>query len=160
MQDRVAAASTPGLRAELDTQSGAITPPWLEWLAHLAATLDKAPQRLSSVSLTAQAASIASTALKTGLTAGLYRVSYYARITTAAGTSSSLTVTFGWTDGAVTPSQSGAAITGNTTTTIQSGTLLIRVDANTAVNYSTTYASTPASAMQHSLDLFLEEMPT
>ena len=42
-----------------------------------------------------------------------------------------LIVTIGFTDGGVAQSFSGAAIVGNTTTTFQSGTLVIRIDSAT-----------------------------
>ena len=69
-------------------------------------------QSTSPVSLTAQGASIGVTAIPTSsLASGLYRVSYYCRITTAAGVSSSLIVTFSFTDGGVACSFASAALT-------------------------------------------------
>jgi hypothetical protein len=111
------------------------------------------------VSLTNQSASIGATDFSGGgLSAGLYRLTYYTRITQAATTSSSLTVTLDWQDGGVAPSISGAAITGNTTTTIQSNTVLVRIDGSSPVRYSTTYSSVGATPMKHSLYITLEEV--
>jgi len=157
-RDRLTQAET---RSEGDEERGRITHPWLEWLRDLAGVADKSPQHLFTVSLEDQQASIGATDMSDGsLSAGLYRASYYARISQAATTSSSLTVTLGWTDDGVTPSYSGAAIAGNTTTTVQSGSILIEIDGKTAVNYSTTYASDPAATMQYELSVTLEKLPT
>jgi hypothetical protein len=122
-------------------------------------TLNKTPRRTNNVDLTDQAAAIAATDMGSTPRAGLYRLTYYARITQAATTSSSLTVTLDWTDGVVNPSYSGAAITGNTTTTTQSGSQTFLVDARSAINYSTAYASVGATPMQYALSLYLEELP-
>jgi hypothetical protein len=116
-----------------------------------------APQRLSTVELTSQSASIAATAIPVGsLSSGLYRVSYYTRVTTAATTSSSLTFSLSFTDDAITVALAGTAMTGNTTSTAQSGTYLLQMDANSPITYSTTYASVGATSMQYKLSVVLE----
>ena len=90
--------------------------------------------------------------------AGIYRVSYYARITTPATVSSSLIVTISHTDRTIALTQSASAITGNTITTTQFGTLVLRVDRNSPVSYSTTYASVGATPMAYALDLAIEQV--
>ena len=92
------------------------------------------------------------------LQSGIYRVSYYARITQAAGVSSSLTVQFRWTDGGVAQTQTAAAITGNTTTSVQQDRLMVRTDRNTSIVFDTVYASTGAPVMQYRLNLALERL--
>ena len=79
--------------------------------------------------------------------AGLYRVSYYAQIITAAGVSSGLQLTLTWTHEGVAQSETFTNLTGNTTTTHQSQSLMIEIDPGTTIGYSLTYASNPASAM-------------
>ena len=79
-------------------------------------------------------------------------------ITTAATTSSSLTVTVGWTEGAVPLTVSGAAMTGNTTTTVQNATQVLQVDGSTPVTYATTHASSGATAMVYELTVLLEQL--
>ena len=141
-----------------------ITPPanlirrsWQVWLRNLTTQVNAAPSRLQTVSLAAQTASIGATSIpSSALSAGLYRVTWYARIAVAATTSSSLTVTLGWVDDTVTMSLSGAALTGNTTTTSQTSTALLAVDNASPVTYTTTYASVGATAMQYTLDITLE----
>jgi hypothetical protein len=88
----------------------------------------------------------------------MWRLSYFARIHTVAGVSSSLTVGFSYVVDGVTQSDAGAAITGNLTTTHQFGTLVIRVDVDTPISYSTTYASDAAGIMAYDLDIVAEEL--
>jgi hypothetical protein len=130
----------------------------IDWATNLAGDVDASPARLKTVPLTQQSASIGTTTIPTGaLGGGLYRVSWYARITTPGSVSSSLTITIGWTEG-VTLSASGAAMTGNTTGTVQSGSMLIRIDGSSPITYSTVYASAGATAMQYRLDVVLEQV--
>lgn len=140
-------------------KSGRLIGAAYDWFVRLPLTLSRSVERAHAVNLTGQSAAIAATDCSGGgLNAGLYRVSYYARITQAATTSSSLTVTLAWTDDTLTPSYSGAAITGNTTTTVQSGSILIDVDGAKAINYSTAYASVGATSMQYKLSVVVEKV--
>lgn len=90
------------------------------------------------------------------LTGGVFRVGWAARITQAATVSSSLTITITWTESTIVLSTSGAAITGNTVTTIQSGIILFRADQGAPISYSTVYVSVGATPMKYNLDLVLE----
>lgn len=135
---------------------------FIDWVTQLVADVDSAPSALKVVAVTTQNASIGTTPIATGtLSTGLYRVTWYARITTPATTgaaTSSLTVTVGWTDGGVSCSYSGAAMTGNTTTTVQSQTQMVQLDAASPVTYATTYASNTAGQMVYKLSLVLEQV--
>ena len=132
---------------------------WAFWLTQLRARLNLCPERIGLTSLTGQTAALSATAVSTAvLHTGLYRISYYVRVTTAATTSSSVTLTLGWTDRTVACSQAGAALTGNTTGSVQSGILLVQVDTNTTVTYTAAYASVGATAMQYALDVAVEEI--
>lgn len=107
-------------------------------------------------SLTSQGASIAPTQFPIGGTlAGVYRLSWYARITRAASSSSSLTINFAWNDGAA-QSGGGAAITGNTTTTLQAESVIVRTTASSALTYGTTYASVGGTSMLYALTVSAE----
>ena len=151
--------SPPPVRDRTLDQGGMFTVPWLQWWSRVPDTLESIPNIINTVSLTAQNASLSATDFSgIVLPEGLYRASYYARITTAAGVSSSLTVALAWTDGGVAMSLTGAAITGNTTGTYQSGSTILHADENTDINYSTTYASNAAGVMQYRLDLSLEKI--
>jgi len=140
---------------------GRLSLPWVNWFTTLQSDVQDAPFRLASVAATGQSAAIGATAIPLGaLATGLYRVSYLARITTAASTSSSLTVRIGFTNGGVACSLSGAAMTGNTTATVQTETVLLQIDASTPITYSTVYSSTGATAMVYSLWVTAEEVET
>lgn len=135
----------------------AITRVWNQWFLSLTTRIQSSASLLKTVSLTAQSASIATTAIPLGtISAGLYRVAWHARITQAATTSSALTVTISYTNGSVSCSQSGAALTGNTTATVQSGVILLKADQATAVSYATTYVSVGGTPMIYQLDLACE----
>jgi len=145
--------------AVVNRATGMLSGVWQEWFLRIPQTLDSIPNIVNVTDLTSQGASITATDFSLAvLPAGLYRASYLARITTAAGVSSSLTVALAWTDGGVAKSLTGAAITGNTTATYQSGSVPIMVDAGTDVTYATTYASNAAGAMKYGLALFLERI--
>ena len=142
-----------------DPLEGHLTNSWIEWFTRLNLQVNSNPTRLNEVNLTAQSATIAATDFSGGsLNEGLYRLSYYTRITTAAGTSSSLTITLSWTESGVALSSAGAAITGNTTSTTQSGTILVFVDAASPVRYATTYVSVGAPAMVYRASFVIEQV--
>ncbi len=133
---------------------------WRGWLLSLWQAVTQATTTIGDLSLTAQAASIATSTLKTTTrTAGAYRVNYYTRITQAASVSSSLQVTIGWTDGGQSCSQSGSALTGNTVTTTESGTVYLHADAGSTVTYRTAYSSTGGTARQYRVDATVQRVP-
>lgn len=135
---------------------------FIDWMTALTTSVETSPSTYTPVSLTGQGASIGTTAIPTAtLSEGLYRVTWSARITTPATTgaaTSSLTVTLGWTDQGLACTVSGTAMTGNTTTTTQSGTQMVRVDGASPITYATTYASNTAGQMRYRLDLVLEAL--
>lgn len=136
-----------------------MTANWYQWLLSLIARIQRAAQLLTTVTLTSQAAAITTTPFSLGvLSAGLYRVSWYARITQAATVNSSLTVTIGWTESGTSQSQSGAAMVGNTTTTGQSGSVLVQSDAVAPITYATTYVSAGATPMKYRLQFAVESV--
>lgn len=138
--------------------TGRVTQAMRYWLLSLADRVNRTPEILGTVSLTAQTASISATAVSVpSLSPGVYRLSAAARITTAATTSSSLTLTFGWTQ-AVACTVSSAAITGNTTATTGSLVAIVRADEATALTYATTYVSSGGTAMQYRLDVSVEQL--
>ena len=153
-----------------DLPTGLVSNTWFEYFLQMQDRVEKSPYAVGTLfdTLTDQSAAIAATSLTistpTGLTTklskGLYRVSTYARITQAASTSSSLTVTLRWEDGTVACTSSGSALTGNTTATTGSMDLMIRSDADASVTYETAYSSSGATAMQYRLDVVLEQVTT
>lgn len=153
-------AQPPPVReAVVNRATGLFSTAWETWLLRMPRTLHAIPSVINLVSLEDQGAAISATDLANGvLTEGVYRISYHARITTAAGVSSSLTVAFIWTHGAVVQTYTGTSITGNTVTTYQSGTFLIHCDADSDLTYEAAYASNAAGVMKYSLDVMLEKI--
>lgn len=149
-------------RDPLTNRSGSVyLPSWLAWFRDLRTDVDAAPQTFTPARHTAETAAIGTTPITNEtLPAGLYRVTWSAQIVTPAGVASSLTVSIAWTRGAISQTFSGAAITGNTVTTNQSQTLLVRIDQATPISYSTAYTSNPAATMAYDLDVVLEQLDT
>jgi hypothetical protein len=152
---------------ELETEKASRRDPfylaktWITWLQDsLTLRVQQSGYVLKTVRLVNQSASIGATAVPIGsVTAGQYRVSYYARVTTPDGVASSLTVTLRWTEGSVALALSGSAMVGDTTTTVQSGMMLLEVDADSALAYATTYVSNTPGAMKYRLTVKVEAMP-
>jgi hypothetical protein len=154
-------APTPAIVVEQDVTngriSGRLTFLMRYWLLSLADRINATPEILASVKASTQAASISATSFSIlSVSPGLYRLSMSARISRAATTSSSLIVTFGWTSGGVSCTTASPAMTGNTTATVSSLTVLARVDEATAITYATTYASAGGTTMQYDLDVSCE----
>lgn len=135
-----------------------ITRAWNNWLLSLTTRVQQsATVLISPTVLTGQSASIAPTALALGtIAAGYYRVAWFARVTTAATTSSSLTVTISFTESGIACTRSGTAMTGNTTGTNQGNVELIKADQSTAISYSATYASVGGTVMVYRLSILAE----
>lgn len=132
---------------------------WQVWLKTLVDAVESASVTVGSASLSAQSAAISTTdALPDTGASGLFRVSWFLRVTTPATTSSSVAVTVGWTSGSVALTSSGAALTGNTTSTYESGSVTVQADASTAITYATTYSSTGATAMEYALSVSVERI--
>ena len=129
---------------------------WARWLVSLLDRVNSMAMIQTTVSATLQTAAIASTDFSVMTVAGLYRVSYTLNLTRAATTSSSLAPTFTWVYGGVTYSQSGAAMTGNTTSTQQNGQIVMNLDAGTMMQYAVAYASVGATSARYTLAVAVE----
>jgi hypothetical protein len=133
---------------------------WVEWFQNLFDTVNAQPERLQQVTLTEQSASIATTAIPLQkFPQGLYRVTWYARITRAATISSDLTIRIRFLDGTVALLVEGAVGASNTVTTWHSGTVVIQSDLDGPISYETVYSSAGATSMQYSLRVTLERIP-
>lgn len=133
---------------------------WIQYFTALVLSTSLSPIRLVSETLTAQDASIGATSLNIGTTSsGLFLVTARARISRAATTNSSLTVAIGWTEAGLNPTFTIIpAMTGNTTTTNDSGDVLVLIDAASPITYSTTYASTGATTMQYTVTFVVQQI--
>lgn len=135
---------------------GTLTSDWFRWLYQVWLRVKNATQMVKAITLIAQGAAIATTAAYSVVQTGTYRISYVMRVTTAATTSSSLTMTITWRDNAVTQTQAFAALTGNTTTTQQNDSLFVKADSATSITYAVAYASVGGTAMVYKLDVVTE----
>ena len=130
----------------------------VNWLRLLANAASAASQFVANVALSGQSAAVPSTDAAT-LPGGLYRIGYNLTISQAATSSSSAQPTISWTNNSVSCSQVFAAVTGNTTASQSSDQIVVSVDANTPVSYSISYASSGATPMLYSFNLFIEDLP-
>lgn len=130
------------------------TTPWRIFYREIRQDINAAPRLATAVPVTVadENTSLGATTIVTPTSEGFFTMEFYAAILAAAVTSSSLTVTIGWTDGGIAKSVTSAAITGNTTTTTGSQRYLFRSDA-APITYSTTYASNGAGQMHYRLDV-------
>ena len=114
---------------------------------------------VASVDLTAQQAAVSPTNLVTGAVAKLYRISYYLEVTQAATTSSTLAVTFGWTDrSSTTQSFSTPSIVKNQVGYFIADSFVVQSAAAANLTYATVYSSSGATPMQYSLQISVEKL--
>ena len=134
---------------------------WLKWFQLVQRAANIAPLVLGTVSLSGQNASIAATSVATNgaLVGGLYRVSIYARVTTAAGVSSSLAPFVTYVENGIVKTQTGAALTANSTAVPGSWPFLVNIDPATVIKYGFTYASNAAGAMVYGSSIAVESVP-
>ena len=155
-----ATIAPPPLGNDVDSKGGTMTQNWADWIViSLLGRLQKCPTMQGSVSLTNQNASVALTPfnLKT-VNAGIYRVGWTARVTTAAAVNSSLSVTIGYSRLGIACTQTSSTLATNATNLPGSGIFTFHVDGNTPIEYQTTYASTGVPAMVYELDLTCENV--
>ncbi len=133
---------------------------WDNWFQGIANAINITPASVGTTTLTAQHATVTAAPLTMQtLSAGLYRLTYYLRITRAATSSSSLTAAFAWTDGGQACSVTESAVTGNTLTTTQAGVVPFQIDAATTPTVTLTYASSGVTTMQFAFTASLEALP-
>lgn len=139
-------------------RDGLLSDQWRNWLGRLPATLASIPSILNVVRLDGQTAMVAQELNDGKLLKGLYRASYLITVTQAAGTSSSLTVSLSWVADALDMAWSGATMTDSPLKAFQTGTMLLRCDADSPINFDVAYASVGAPALTYSLDFALEKI--
>ena len=158
--DQLILAPPPLYSRVVNTATERASADYIRWFNSLVAYLKLTSYVPGTASLTAQSDSVAATAIQAGvLEPGLYRVSYYLRVTRAATSSSSIALTIRWTDGAIACNYVSGATTGNTTATVLQGSVLVSVDKGSSITYETTYASVGATTMQYALSVRVEALP-
>jgi hypothetical protein len=137
--------------------------------AGVATVSNGVPAEYATVDLTGQSAAIAATTLYAvpASGAGLYRISFYAKITTPASATSNLGGTSGFQVTFTDPSDStvptvnvtdvaGQPLGNNTTTTVDAGSVVIAAKASTNIQYAFDYSSSGLTAMVYKLSIKLE----
>lgn len=125
---------------------------WTRWFQLFWARVSSAVQFVGkTVALSDQSAAIATTTLQTVTQGGLYRVSWYARVTVADGVSSSLQITLTWREGSHTSTKTFTALTGDTTSTFDGAVFPMYADSGTVITYAAAYASNTAQKMRYRL---------
>ena len=135
-----------------------ISEPWRRYFAETATESNAVPS-VTTVTIAARNSAISATPFPAPtLNAGLYRVTAYVRIVTAAVTSSAVTPQVVCTDDSDVVTQTGDVVNGNTATTVGSSTFLVRIDAGTPISYAFGYASNGAGEMEFEAELVLEQI--
>lgn len=123
---------------------------WLTWLRGIVDGIAAAPEGFELLAFEGRTSALPTTAFSTDgdLSAGVYRVSYFVHVGTPAGATSSFQVTVSWTDRrGVSQSFVGTLRNGNLTTTYETDSLTIAIDAASPITAAVAYASNPANAM-------------
>lgn len=141
-------------------KDGMIVPDWYRWFYEVYSLTVASTQLIGTpLSLLAQGAAIGTTTLTLpALPNGLYRINWYIRVTTPDGAGSSVALTVGFTESAVSLSKPFAAITGDTVTTFDQNAVFAQVDQNTALTYATAYSSTTPGKMKYRLSIAVEKV--
>lgn len=141
---------------------------------NISAYVSTSAAKVATVDLTAQSAAISATTLFTPTATGMFRISIYEKVTTAASVSSTLGgatgTTITYTDGTDSVPQSivvalqteaGASAinnAGNATTTVLSGSLIIYALTAVAIQYAIDYTSSGVTSMQFEAHLKCESL--
>lgn len=145
-------------RDRLVDGSAHVTPTWLKWLTTILAAVNRAPQRVAAVTITGNAAVSATAFPVLALDEGWYRVTMFARFTTAAGVSNAVQCTIRFLkDGVACAVVLGVLNVLNTTDGL-ADSALIYVDTGTIPTYEWSYASNPAGVAVFDAALVLEQV--
>jgi hypothetical protein len=131
---------------------------WARWFQEsLLARTNTTVAITKTTPLVSQTAAITTSSAFLTLGPGLFRVSWLIRVSVAASVSSALQVTIGWVRSGIAQTKVGASLTGNTTTTYESGSTLVRADGLTDITYAVTYASS-GTPCQFEFDVVVEQL--
>lgn len=143
-----------------DPQAANVSENYGNWFFNIFRAVSQAIRSLVPVNVQNSAAALPSTSMNVGkLSAGVYLIAYYIRITQPASTSSSVTPSLGWTDGGQGCIVPGPAVTGNAPGTVSSGFVLAHVDSPGVLTYSTAYSSVGGIAMTYNLTIAVFKVP-
>lgn len=130
----------------------------IDWFLALTGSVNAAPARVGvSVILPDEDDSIPPTDLSGGnLATGIYRMTYFVRVTTPDGAGSAVQVNFGWSDDLQPLVFNGTNVTGDLVTSYASGMVTFASDGGSPITYETVYSSTTPNAMHYKLAVTLE----
>jgi hypothetical protein len=150
----------PTIAPITNPKTGSATADWTRWLLTLFGTVSAQPIVLGTrINLTNQNASIPVTVFPTpALRGGLVRVSWYLRLTATDPVSSSVSVTIGFTESGLALTVTSTPVTGNTVTSLQTGSALVMTDQASSVTYRTTYVSNTAGTMKYRFAAVVEQV--
>lgn len=136
---------------------------WVIWLQNsLIPRVQQAISLVKSVTLPTAlipgTAAVPTTAILTLTTGGVYRLSYIIRIKQAATVSSAVGVTLGWSRSGIALTSPGSVVNGNTTSSVESRSIVVRADALTDLTYAVSYASTGATPAIFEIDVTAEQL--
>lgn len=149
----------PPYKSDVTEKPGLLSGDWTRWLQLFWARVSSSIQQVGTPkALTGQSASIATTTALTVTQNGLYRLSWYLRITTVDAVSSSAQLIVTWREGGVTLTKTFPALTGNTTSTYDGAVWPFAADSGTLITYAVTYASNTPLQMRYRLSLVMEQI--
>lgn len=135
---------------QTDPNEFTLTEEAFAYLTTQATSTAEATSLVASASVEDQNAAIGATDISDGaLAAGVYQFDWFVMIRTAAGVSSSATVSVDFTLNAQTKTLTYSAVNGNTTGTFGHGGGLVWIDNASPVRYSVAYASNAAGVMHY-----------
>ena len=148
-----------GYKPGEDPQEGMCSQPWADWFTNLMTNQSKSAGAIATVQVREQVAAIAATPITTTpLSAGLYQILFYLRLSEVDPVSASIVLTFNFTwNGAVRSIVSGTLGANTLAQTVGTPEPLIAVDANTQITYSTTVAWGVAGG-KYAIDIVLNEV--
>jgi hypothetical protein len=131
---------------------------WFRWLSQLVSRVTVTARIVTTVHRTGLGAAVLTSTLTIPGQAGPFRVNWTAQVTRAATTSSSITVTIGWTANGVACTKVFTAMTGNTTASADGDSVTIRSDASQPITYAIAYASVGGTPMTYMADVVVEQL--
>jgi hypothetical protein len=108
-----------------------------------------------TVGLTGQTSSVGSTNVTTTAGAGVYKITYYLKTTTA-GTGGTVSLTLNWNEGTAMTVTTGTASLSSSTGVV-SGVQVIKAGASSTISYATTVSGASGSP-QYSLDIAIQQV--
>ncbi len=136
-----------------------VTLSWLRWFRAILIRVMAAPQIVAKVRYASQTAAVAEAALYKAPFNGMYRISWYIRISYPATVSSSVQPIFTWTSGGFTwIGTTENPITDNTATTSRSGVVILRADEGTEILHTCSYSFVGADAMIYDFEAVVEAL--